>query len=76
MVIQLSIYFVAGIIIAAMSTFNVKMIGKSRAAAATIGSFVSTFVGMSVVVNVAQDMGQYGLYGILAYCTPTSRRYY
>lgn len=72
MSLQLASYFLAGLVIAAISTFNVKMIGKGNATAATIGSFGSTFIGMSVVVTLAQEMSKYGLYGILAYCVGVS----
>ncbi len=61
------IFFITGLCLAIISTLDIRFISHGRAYASGLVSFISSMIGMAVVVQIMQNINLYGIKGVIAY---------
>ncbi len=66
-IVRMLLYFVSGILLSALGTWHVRVISEKKAFWSAVSAFISTLVGIAVVVGVVSQLQNDGLYGAIVH---------
>lgn len=65
--LKILFYFLAGLVLSAIGTFDMKMIAEERPLANAAASFIGTFVGIIIMADIILEFERFGVTGALSY---------